>query len=178
MKDLSNNLIIREKGTDWSKFFKGQIDKYSWVDIGSSYLPSEILAAFLFGQLEKQKQIQEKRRRIWNFYNQELNEWSISNNIRLPFIPSECEQTFHMYYLIMPNKDARDNFIEHLKTNGMMAVFHYLPLHLSKKGKELGGERFECPVSIDISNRLVRLPFYNNLYTSDIDLKIFYDYKL
>ena len=170
--------IIREKGTDRSKFFRGQIDKYSWVDIGSSYVPSEILAAFLFAQLEKQEQIQKKRREIWNFYNHNLREWAISNNIRLPFVPSECEQSFHMFYLIMPNQVARDNFIEHLKTNGMMAVFHYLPLHLSKKGKELGGELFDCPVTEEISNRLVRLPFYNNLDTSDIDLNIIYDYKL
>jgi len=175
---IERSEIIWEKGTDRSKFFRGEIDKYSWVDIGSSYLPSDILAAFLYGQLEQRHSIQEKRKKIWDFYNEELSEWAISNNIRLPFIPSECEQSFHMFYLIMPNQVARDNFIEHLKTNGMMAVFHYLPLHLSKKGKELGGDRFDCPVSVEISNRLVRLPFYNNLNTSDIDLNIIYDYKL
>tara|TARA_Y100001970_G_scaffold76719_1_gene97416 strand:+ start:16899 stop:18029 length:1131 start_codon:yes stop_codon:yes gene_type:complete len=170
--------IIREKGTNRSKFFRGQIDKYSWVDVGSSYLPSEILAAFLFAQLEKQEEIQRKRENIWNFYYQELSQWASYNNIRLPFIPIECEQSFHMFYLIMPNQDARDNFIDYLKTNGIMAVFHYLPLHLSSMGKKLGGEHYDCPITVDISNRLVRLPFYNDLDTSDIDLNIIYDYKL
>ncbi len=177
-KYIHRSEIIWEKGTDRSKFFRGEVDKYSWVDIGSSYLPSEITAAFLFAQLEKKEDVQRKRKDIWTFYNQELREWANSNNIRTPFIPIQCEQSFHMFYLIMPDQDARDNFIKYLKTNGIMAVFHYLPLHLSKKGKELGGNDFDCPVTIDISNRLVRLPFYNNLDTKNIDLNIIYDYKL
>jgi dTDP-4-amino-4,6-dideoxygalactose transaminase len=123
--------IIREKGTNRARFFRGQVDKYSGVDIGSSYVMSDILAAFLYGQLEQWQNIQAKRRSIWERYDRELSAWAEARDIRRPLIPRHCEQAFHMYYLLMPSLDMRTLFIEHLAKHGIKAVFHYLPLHLS-----------------------------------------------
>jgi dTDP-4-amino-4,6-dideoxygalactose transaminase len=168
--------IIREKGTNRSKFFRGQIDKYSWIDIGSSYLPSDMLAAFLFAQLEKRDNIQAKRKTIWETYYSELKNWAEENNVRLPHIPQNCDQPYHMFYLLMPTLEKRTLFIQHLKKNGIMAVFHYLPLHLSEMGKKFGGKVGDCPVTENINRRLVRLPFYNNLDLETLDFGYFYDF--
>jgi len=155
--------IIREKGTNRSRFFRGQIDKYTWVDIGSSYLPSELLAAFLFAQLEQREKIQAKRRRIWECYDERLAGWAEQNGIRRPIIPEECEQAYHMYYLLLPSLAARQRLIKFLKEHGILSVFHYLPLHLSEMGRRFEGREGQCPVTEDISDRLLRLPFYNSL---------------
>jgi len=155
--------IIREKGTNRSRFFRGQVDKYSWVDIGSSYIMSDVLAAFLFGQLERWKEIQAKRQAIWSLYDRELTEWSNEHGVRRPIIPQHCEQAYHMYYLLMPNLQARTALIDHLKSKSILSVFHYLPLHLSVMGQKYGGKEGDCPVSQDVSDRLLRLPFYNEL---------------
>jgi len=155
--------IIREKGTDRSRFFRGQVDKYTWVDIGSSYLPSDMLAAFLYAQLEAGELIQAKRKTIWQNYYQGLMDWADTNNIAVPFIPQHCEHPYHMFYLLMPSLENRDVFITHLKDQGILSVFHYLPLHLSKMGLKFGGKPGSCPVTEDISDRLVRLPFYTGL---------------
>jgi len=168
--------IIREKGTDRSKFFRGEVDKYSWIDIGSSYLPSDILAAILYAQLEKRELIQSERKKIWKHYYENLDSWANENDIRLPVIPEYCDQPYHMFYLLMPTLEKRTLFIQHLKKNGIMAVFHYLPLHLSEMGKKFGGKVGDCPVTENISNRLVRLPFYNNLDLETLDFGHFYDY--
>jgi dTDP-4-amino-4,6-dideoxygalactose transaminase len=168
--------IIREKGTNRSKFFRGEVDKYSWVDIGSSYLPSDILAAFLYAQLEKRELIQAKRKRIWNHYFANLENWAHENGIRLPVVPEYCEQSYHMFYLIMPNPEKRTSFIQHLQKRWIHAVFHYLPLHLSKMGEKFGGKVGDCPVTEDLSNRLVRLPFYNDLDIETLDFNCFYDF--
>jgi dTDP-4-amino-4,6-dideoxygalactose transaminase len=160
---IERALVIREKGTNRSRFFRGMVDKYTWVDVGSSYLPSDMLAAFLLGQLEQRFKIQAKRRAIWEYYRQNLTDWAEENSIRLPLVPNECEQSYHMFYLLMPSLDTRTNFIQHLKESGIMAVFHYLPLHLSDMGMKFGGRRGDCPVTEDISDRLVRLPFYYSL---------------
>jgi len=159
--------IIREKGTNRSRFFRGQIDKYTWVDIGSSYLPSDMLAAFLYAQLEARNQIQAKRQRIWEYYYNNLQGWAKGNGTRLPFIPSHCEQTYHMFYIILPSLEQRQALIAHLKAKSIMAVFHYLPLHLSDMGRRFGGKPGQCPVTEDISDRLLRLPFYNSLTEKD-----------
>jgi dTDP-4-amino-4,6-dideoxygalactose transaminase len=159
--------IIREKGTNRSRFFRGQVDKYSWVDIGSSYLMSDVLAAFLFAQLEQWRQIQETRQRIWNCYDANLAEWAEANGVRRPVVPEYCEQAYHMYYLLMPSLESRQAFIAHLKERGILSVFHYLPLHLSEIGRKLGGQPGDCPVTEDVSDRLVRLPFYNTLDERD-----------
>ena len=159
--------IIREKGTDRSRFFRGQVDKYTWVDIGSSFLPSDMLAAFLFAQLETSDLIQARRKTIWQNYIQGLFAWADTNNIAVPFIPDHCEQPYHMFYLLMPSLENRDAFITHLKNQGILSVFHYLPLHLSKMGRKYGGKPGGCPVTEDISRRLVRLPFYTGLGESE-----------
>ena len=155
--------IIREKGTNRSRFFRGQVDKYTWVDIGSSYLPSDILAAFLFAQLEQREKIQTKRKKIWDYYYDHLKDWAEENGVRLPIIPSNCDQVYHMFNLLIPSLEKRTALINRLKQNNISAVFHYLPLHLSDLGKKFGGKKGDCPVTEDISNRLIRLPFYTNI---------------
>ena len=159
--------IIREKGTNRTQFFRGQVDKYTWVDLGSSYLPSELLAAFLYAQLEAREQIQSKRRRIWEYYRQHLAEWAEQHDVRRPFVPETCEHPFHMFYLLAPSLEFRQALIAHLKARGILSVFHYLPLHLSAMGKSFGGKSGDCPVSETISDRLLRLPFYNDLSEAD-----------
>ena len=158
--------IIREKGTNRSRFFRGQVDKYSWVDVGSSYLPSEILAAFLFAQLENWRTVQEKRKAIWERYEQELHPWAEENGVRLPSVPVYCEQPYHMFYMLMPSLEDRQALIARLKSEEVFAVFHYLPLHLSDMGAKFGG-RGDCPVTEDISDRLVRLPLFFDLSEAD-----------
>lgn len=155
--------IIREKGTDRSRFFRGQVDKYSWVDIGSSYLPSDLLAAFLLAQLEGAELIQKKRERIWNHYHESLADWAQDYGVRLPHVPEHCRQAWHLFYLIMPTLADRQRLIDGLKQRGILSVFHYLPLHCSPMGIRLGGKPGHCPVSEEVSDRLVRLPFYNDL---------------
>src|SRR5208283_713996 len=137
-------------------------DKYTWVDLGSSYLPSDVLAAFLYAQLEAREQVQRKRARIWELYHQNLRTWAQEFGVRLPFVPDQCEQPFHMFYMLMPDLAARQALIQHLKSRGILSVFHYLPLHLSEMGRR-GGAVENCPVTEDVSDRLVRLPFYNEL---------------
>jgi dTDP-4-amino-4,6-dideoxygalactose transaminase len=155
--------ILREKGTNRSRFFRGQVDKYTWIDIGSSYLPSDILAAFLYGQLEVREQIQAKRRRIWEYYLAKIQCWAQDNGVRLPIVPAHCEQPYHMFYMLMPSLKHRQAMIEHLNTHGINSVFHYLPLHLSEMGQRFGGKSQDCPVTEDVSDRLLRLPFYSEL---------------
>ena len=155
--------ILREKGTDRSRFFRGQVDKYGWMDIGSSYLPSDLLAAFLLAQLESRDRIQAHRKRVWETYRSELEGWARANDIGLPHVPDECRQSYHLFYLVMPSLDARQAFIAHLRERGVGAVFHYLPLHLSPMGRRFGGRPGDCPVTEEVSDRLVRLPLYNDL---------------
>jgi dTDP-4-amino-4,6-dideoxygalactose transaminase len=159
--------IIREKGTNRSRFYRGQVDKYTWVDIGSSYLPSDILAAYLYAQLESRFEIQEKRCNIWQFYYEQLGGWSEEKGVQLPQVPVYCDQAYHMFYLLLPSLSSRQAFIEHLKSHGILSVFHYLPLHLSDMGQNFGGQVGDCPVTEDISDRLVRLPFYHSLSQED-----------
>jgi dTDP-4-amino-4,6-dideoxygalactose transaminase len=159
--------IIREKGTNRSRFFRGQVDKYTWVDIGSSYLPSDLLAAFLFAQLEARDQIQAKRRRIWGYYREHLSRWAEDHRARLPIVPAHCEQAYHMFYVLMPSMEQRQDLIAHLKARGILSVFHYLPLHLSDMGQRFGGQPGDCPVTEDVSDRLLRLPFYNDFTEED-----------
>lgn len=155
--------IIREKGTNRSRFYRGQVDKYSWVDVGSSYLPSDMLAAFLLAQLEARDTIQATRARIWQAYQSGLADWCSANGVRQPVVPAHCDQAWHMYYLLLPSLDARQGLIAHLRARGILSVFHYLPLHLSDQGRTYGGRDGQCPVTEDVSDRLLRLPFYNSL---------------
>lgn len=160
--------IIREKGTDRSRFFRGQVDKYTWVDIGSSYLPADLLAAMLLGQLEARDKIQASRQRIWNYYQSNLDDWAAEQDVRLPVVPAHTEQAFHMFYLLLPNLAERQRFIAHLNQRQIQAVFHYQPLHLSGMGREMGGRDGDCPITERAADTLVRLPLYNRL--SDADL--------
>ena len=155
--------VLREKGTNRSQFFRGEVDRYTWVDLGSSYLPSDILAGFLYAQLEMCGQIQGKRRRIWEFYDEHLHDWARSRGVRRPFVPEYCDHPYHMYYLILPDLEMRTRLISHLREQGILSVFHYQPLHLSPMGQSLGGRPGQCPVAESISERLVRLPFFNSM---------------
>jgi len=155
--------IIREKGTNRSQFFRGEIDKYSWVDLGSSYLPSDILAALLLSQLEAKEEIQSRRRRIWRTYHDGLEAWADKQGVGLPFVPGYCDQAYHMFYLLLPSPQDRQALIGHLRSRGILAVFHYLPLHLAEYGRRWGGKDGDCPVTEDVSARLLRLPFFFSL---------------
>jgi dTDP-4-amino-4,6-dideoxygalactose transaminase len=166
-KFIEHAEIIREKGTNRSRFFRGEIDKYSWVDLGSSYLPSDILAAFLLPQLEAREEIQARRRQIWKAYYGGLGEWAGGQGVGLPFVPSHCEQAYHMFYLLLPSLQDRQALIDHLRSRGILAVFHYVPLHLTEYGKRWGGTTGGCPVTEDVSDRLLRLPFFFSLTDSD-----------
>jgi dTDP-4-amino-4,6-dideoxygalactose transaminase len=166
---LERALVIREKGTNRSRFFRGEIDKYTWVDLGSSYLPSDLLAAFLYAQLEARETIQERRARVWNRYYESLADWALGNDVKLPVIPAECEQAYHMFYLLLPSIEHRDSLISQLKAQSILSVFHYTPLHLSVAGLKFEAAPSNCPVTEEVSERLLRLPFYNDLGESEQD---------
>jgi len=159
--------VLREKGTDRSRFFRGEVDKYTWIDVGSSYLPSDLLAAFLCAQLEHREHIQSMRRQIWQTYARELASWAKTNGVRLPIVPPECEQTYHMFHVIMPSFETRHALISHLAGFGILAVFHYMPLHLSPMGLRFGGRQGDCPISEDLSDRLLRFPFFTGMSSSE-----------
>ncbi len=166
-RHLERAEILREKGTDRSRFFRGQVDKYSWVDVGSSYVPSDMLAAFLLAQLEEREAIQNARSRVWQHYYSGLKQWACGAGIGLPMVPPHCEQSYHMFYLLMPDEPTRARFIAHLKRQDITSVFHYLPLHCSTMGQRFGGKPGDCPVTESVSDRLVRLPFYSSLSEMD-----------
>ncbi len=155
--------ILREKGTDRARFFRGQVDKYTWIDVGSSYVLSDCLAAFLSAQLERRSSIQGARERIWRRYESDLAEWAEACGIGLPHVPSHCRQSYHMFYLIIPSSALRQMLIEHLAARGILAVSHYVPLHIAPMGLQQGGRVGTCPVAESISDRIVRLPFYYSL---------------
>lgn len=155
--------ILREKGTDRSRFFRGEVDKYTWVDVGSSYLPSDLLAAFLAAQLEAREAVQARRRAIWEAYRDGLADWAEEQGVGLPVVPDDCEQAYHLFYLMLPSLDARTALIDHLRAREIHAVFHYVPLHLSAMGRRFGGRPGDCPVAETAGDRLLRLPFFNGL---------------
>ena len=155
--------IIREKGTDRSKFFRGEIDKYNWVDIGSSYLPSDLLSAFLYAQLENMEQINKRREELFDYYYKALIPLVNDGKLRLPYVSSECQSNNHLFYIILNDEDTRNALMGHLKSNGILAVFHYLSLHLSPVGRLMGYTDGQLPVTESMSSRLLRLPFYYEL---------------
>jgi dTDP-4-amino-4,6-dideoxygalactose transaminase len=159
--------IIREKGTNRSAFFRGEVDKYTWMDVGSSYLPSDILAAILYAQFEVKDAIQAKRRRIWERYLEGLRDWAAERGIGVPCVPAHCSQSYHIFYLLLPDPETRQELIDHLKQRGILSVFHYMPLHESAMGKRFGGYKGQCPVTERISERLLRLPLYSGLSEAD-----------
>jgi dTDP-4-amino-4,6-dideoxygalactose transaminase len=155
--------IIREKGTNRSKFFRGEVDKYTWVDIGSSYLPSDLLTAFLYAQLENMDKICQRRREIFDYYYEALTPLASEGMIRLPTISPECKCNGHMFYILLREEGTRDALMKYLKSKGILAIFHYLPLHLSPIGSSMGGREGQLPVTESTSGRLLRLPFYYEL---------------
>ena len=159
--------ILREKGTDRSRFFRHQVDKYTWVDVGSSYVLSDILAAYLLAQLECREQVMQARAKVFRRYAKALTELEAEGKLRLPIVPEDCEQAHHMFYLLLPSLEQRNALIQHLKSQDILAVFHYVPLHLSPMGLGFGYTERDCPITQDVSQRLVRLPFYNGLTESD-----------
>jgi dTDP-4-amino-4,6-dideoxygalactose transaminase len=161
--------IIREKGTNRSQFFRGQVDKYTWVDIGSSYLPSEIVAAFLFAQLEEAESICTTRKAIVSRYAHLLRPLESRGLLQLPFCPSHCRHNAHMFSVILRSPAERDALLQHLKDRGILAVFHYVPLHTSPMGQRMGYEEGQLPITEDLSRRLARLPCYFGLSEEDQD---------
>jgi len=152
--------IIREKGTNRSKFHRGEVDKYTWVDIGSSYLPSDLLAAFLYAQLEKLDEIQKMRMNVWNAYYSALKSFEDKGKIQLPIVPDYAEHNAHLFYVLFKDEQKRDHVMTQLKEKGIQAVFHYVPLHSSPVGLGFGYRKKDLPVTEKISGRLLRLPMY------------------
>ncbi|MGD9702365.1 MAG: dTDP-4-amino-4,6-dideoxygalactose transaminase [Acidimicrobiia bacterium] len=161
--------IAREKGTNRSQFFRGMVDKYTWVGLGSSWLPSEFTAAVLVAALENAEVTQAARQRIWSTYHSCLSDWATTEGVRLPVVPPNCEQPAHIFYLLMPDLDARTRLIAHLADQRVQAVFHYVPLDTSPYGTELRGDDPDCPISRDVSERLVRLPLYPDLAAASVE---------
>jgi dTDP-4-amino-4,6-dideoxygalactose transaminase len=155
--------IVREKGTNRRQVFRGMAEKYTWRSLGSSYVISDLLAAFLAAQFEGLGEVQAARERIWNRYAEALGGWAGDAGARLPTIPAHCEQTFHIFYVLLPSAEARAAAIDHLRDQGIVAVFHYLPLNVSEMGATFGGRPGQCPVTEDLSARILRLPLYSTL---------------
>ena len=155
--------VVREKGTNRSQFFRGQVDKYTWVDIGSSYLPGEIIAAFLAAQMEEADSITRQRLAIWNTYHQWLAEAEKAGKLRRPVVPAHCAHNAHMYYILLPDLEHRTAFIDKLRKVGINSVFHYIPLHSAPAGQSLGRSHGELNVTTEMSERLVRLPLWVGL---------------
>lgn len=161
--------IIREKGTNRERFRRGEVDKYTWVDVGSSFLPSELVAAFLYAQLEEATTITDRRRAIHRYYEEQLRPLADEGRLQLPFVPADCQHNGHLFYVLLPDEETRDGLMAHLKAQGILAVFHYVPLHSSPMGQKVGEVDGELPVTMDISQRLLRLPCYFDLTREDQD---------
>ncbi len=161
--------MVREKGTNRKQFFKGFVDKYTWQVPGSSYLPSDILAALLYGQLERFDEIQNKRLYIWNKYNDALEKYEKKKIVQRPFIPSYATNNAHMYYVILKDEDTRARLIKRFKENEIEAPFHYIPLHLSPMGMKYGYKEGQLPITEEYSLRLIRLPLYFDMTDEEIN---------
>lgn len=159
--------ILRDKGTNRRQFFRGEVDKYTWVDLGSSYVPSEIACAFLFGQLELMDKIAARRREIFEFYHEHFQPLETAGLLRRPIVPERCKLNHHMYYVLLPSGSTRDALLERLKQRAIHSVFHYVPLHLSPMGQSYGYQAGDLPVTEELGQCLLRLPFYHEIKTED-----------
>ncbi|MDP8275155.1 MAG: dTDP-4-amino-4,6-dideoxygalactose transaminase, partial [Candidatus Euphemobacter frigidus] len=164
--------IIWEKGTNRKKFFRGEVDKYTWIDIGSSYLMSDVLAAYLYAQLENLEKIQNKRKEIYNYYIQNLQELEREGKIRLPVVPEDCETNYHLFYILLPDREKRDSLLRRLRAAGIHAVFHYVPLHVSPMGERFGYRPGDLPLTESLSERLIRLPLFYDLSLDEAEFII------
>jgi dTDP-4-amino-4,6-dideoxygalactose transaminase len=162
--------IIREKGTDRSRFFRGEVDKYTWQEAGSSYLPGELIAAFLWAQMEEAERITEIRRGHWQLYHDELRPLEQKGCLRRPIRPEECGHNAHIYYIVLPDTESRNRLLRELNNAGISAVFHYVPLHSSPAGKRYGRTHGELRVTEDMSARVVRLPLFVSMTEEQIGL--------
>jgi dTDP-4-amino-4,6-dideoxygalactose transaminase len=173
---IERSEIIWEKGTNRSQFFRGQVDKYTWTDIGSSYLPSELIAAFLWAQIENEENILTQRLAIWKTYHEAFQELEKQEKVRLPIIPKDCEHNAHMYYLIVHSLQERTNLIQYLKTNQIQSVFHYIPLHSSPAGLKYCRTVGTMENTSNISDLLLRLPLWINLDTTERIIELILKY--
>ncbi|MGI8435019.1 MAG: dTDP-4-amino-4,6-dideoxygalactose transaminase [Nocardioidaceae bacterium] len=168
-RDVDRARVLYDKGTNRRAFFLGQVDKYSWKDTGSSFGLSDTLAAFLWGQLERAEVIQDKRRRVFQHYHHALQPFADELGFSLPVVPGHCEPAYHMFYALLSDRATRDRVLADMRSGGVQATFHYVPLHSSDAGRRFAAAATDCPVSEDISGRLIRLPFYNNLSDAELD---------
>jgi dTDP-4-amino-4,6-dideoxygalactose transaminase len=159
--------IIREKGTNRSRFLRGEVDKYTWMDVGSSYIPSDMLSAFLLGQLEVKDQIQQRRRAVFERYDRDIGAWARAQGIGTLSCPAGSEHPYHMYYLRMANRQARNAFLDALRAAGILAVSHYVPLHLSPAAARYGYRPGDLPITERVCDQIVRLPFFPSLSEED-----------
>ncbi|GAA0716827.1 dTDP-4-amino-4,6-dideoxygalactose transaminase [Dactylosporangium roseum] len=165
--------IIREKGTNRAQFFRGMVDKYRWIDVGSSYLPSDLLAAFLTAQLEHFDEIQRRRQHVWASYHERLAAWAAEHDVVQPTVPEGHEHPAHLYYLLLPDLESRQSMLKHMLSHGVLGTFHYQPLHVSPAGQQYGRVGPQgCPVTEDVADRLLRLPLYAGMTDTDIDTVI------
>ncbi|MBC7792925.1 MAG: dTDP-4-amino-4,6-dideoxygalactose transaminase [Clostridia bacterium] len=164
---LARAEILREKGTNRSAFFRGEVDKYTWVDMGSSYVISDVLAAYLTAQLEEASVAQAHRRKAFEAYIAELAPVAAKHGVKLPTVPAECTPAYHLFYMLMPTAEHRDALIKYLREQKIWSVFHYVPLHSAPEGVKVGGKLGDCPVVEDIANRLIRLPFHSTFAEAD-----------
>jgi len=162
--------IIWEKGTNRSQFFRGEIDKYTWVDIGSSYLPGEVVAAFLLAQLESAEEIIRMRLEVWNWYYERLKDWAVRSGVVLPYIPDECHHNGHIFYVLMPTSDAQERALQALRRQGIQAVFHYVPLHSAPMGQHVGRMHGCLSVTDDVAARIIRLPIWPRMEEAMVDV--------
>jgi dTDP-4-amino-4,6-dideoxygalactose transaminase len=168
-RDVDRARVLYDKGTNRRAFYLGQVDKYSWKDTGSSFGLADVLAAYLWGQMEQRDSIQAKRKDLWERYERALTPLADDLGFRLPVVPEGSEQTYHMFYLLMSDQPTRDALLEGMRKQDVQPTFHYVPLHSSDAGKRFSAAMTECPVTDSVSGRLVRLPFYNNLSVEDSD---------
>jgi dTDP-4-amino-4,6-dideoxygalactose transaminase len=155
--------IVRDKGTNRKEFFRGEVDKYTWIDVGSSYVPSELCSAFLCAQLEMLDEISTRRRAIYEFYYEHLKMLSADGLLSLPHAPEECVSNYHLFYILLPDRATRDGLMGHLREHGIHAVFHYVPLHSSPMGKSFGYREGDLPMTEELSGRLLRLPLFYDI---------------
>jgi dTDP-4-amino-4,6-dideoxygalactose transaminase len=162
--------VVREKGTNRGQFFRGMVDKYRWMDLGSSYLPSDLLAAFLTAQLERFVETQRQRHAVWNTYHDRLADWAAEQGVAQPTVPDDRRHPAHLYYLLLPGQDSRHGMLKHLAERGVNATFHYQPLHSAPAGKRFGRVApGGCPVTEDVADRLVRLPLFAGMRAEELD---------
>lgn len=168
-RDVDRSRVLYDKGTNRRAFLLGQVDKYSWKDTGSSFGLADSLAAYLWAQLEQRDVIMNKRRTVWDRYFALLQPHAAKHEFRLPVVPDDCLQAYHMFYLLLPDNDTRNRVLDRMRAAGVQPTFHYVPLHSSEGGRKFAAKPADCPVTDDISGRLLRLPFYNNLRGADAE---------